>query len=169
MGDVDILLVFILSHGEQNSIVCRDHSRVKINPTILDIFSDKNCPGLRGKPKLFFFQACQVHGVLGTAASSTGASGDRPKSSDEDLKHHDVLLAFSSYSGDKSYRWERYGAWFIRALIYELATHAASDDIMEILRSVNHIVSHLKTEDQRIQLPMTRKSLTKRCYIMPPP
>ncbi|XP_052069176.1 caspase-14-like [Mytilus californianus] len=31
---------------------------------LVDIFSDDNCKGLRGKPKFFFIQACRIAGVL---------------------------------------------------------------------------------------------------------
>ena len=54
----DVFLVFILSHGIQGKVYGIDSETVTVDE-IVDIFDGKNCEQFKGKPKLFFFQACQ--------------------------------------------------------------------------------------------------------------
>jgi len=56
---VDILMVFILSHGCRGAVYGMDSEPILINPTILNIIHSDQFPNLRGKPKLIFIQACQ--------------------------------------------------------------------------------------------------------------
>lgn len=52
----------ILAHGSENKVYGTDGyengGAIDIRE-ITTLFSTKNCPGLAGKPKLFFIQACQ--------------------------------------------------------------------------------------------------------------
>jgi hypothetical protein len=54
----DVFVLFIMSHGTNGEILGKDAKPVKIDD-IVEKFDGKNCEGLRDKPKLFFFQACQ--------------------------------------------------------------------------------------------------------------
>ena len=52
----------ILSHGSENKVYGTDGYESSGAIDIREItswFSASNCPGLAGKPKLFFIQACQ--------------------------------------------------------------------------------------------------------------
>jgi len=69
---VDVLVVVIMSHGARNTVYGTNSQPLLINPTILSIFSDENCPSLKGKPKLYFFQACQ--GLLRTTGLNDGGT-----------------------------------------------------------------------------------------------
>ncbi|XP_071499130.1 caspase-6-like [Diadema antillarum] len=51
------VLVF-MSHGDREGISGKDGNIISVEE-IKDIFSGRNCPHLRGKPKIFFFQACR--------------------------------------------------------------------------------------------------------------
>ena len=58
----DCFILAILTHGEDNSfhgeVYGVDDNPVQIQD-IFSLFSNKNCKTLRGKPKIFFLQACR--------------------------------------------------------------------------------------------------------------
>uniref|UniRef100_A0A8C8EBQ9 Caspase 9 n=1 Tax=Otus sunia TaxID=257818 RepID=A0A8C8EBQ9_9STRI len=54
---LDCCVVVILSHGCQVGIYGTDGKPIPIEK-IVNYFNGSNCPSLRGKPKLFFIQAC---------------------------------------------------------------------------------------------------------------
>lgn len=54
----DCILVAILSHGNEGHNICAHDSEYNL-ASIFPYFTDKQCPTLKGKPKLFFIQACQ--------------------------------------------------------------------------------------------------------------
>ena len=58
LKDMDSLVVFILSHGDEKGVCGLDDDIVKYND-ICSVFDGKNCPILKEKPKMFFIQACQ--------------------------------------------------------------------------------------------------------------
>ena len=52
----DAFVCFFLAHGELGAILASDAASVKVHDDIVRPFRASNCPGLAGKPKLFFFQ-----------------------------------------------------------------------------------------------------------------
>ena len=54
----DIFICFILSHGSEKGIEGVDQEHVALHELAQLLESDK-CAGLKGKPKLFFIQACR--------------------------------------------------------------------------------------------------------------
>ncbi|KAH7955702.1 hypothetical protein HPB52_002900 [Rhipicephalus sanguineus] len=56
----DCLVVILMSHGEQNMIYGVDRGKLHLENDIISLFDDENCPALRGKPKVFFIQACRA-------------------------------------------------------------------------------------------------------------
>jgi len=56
--DADMFVMFVLSHGEDGHFYTLDGKKISIDK-IVNSFDAHECPALRGKPKLFFIQACQ--------------------------------------------------------------------------------------------------------------
>ena len=54
----DCLVCCVLTHGEEGQVFGCDGKLIRIQD-LLNPFKAVSCPGLRGKPKLFFIQACQ--------------------------------------------------------------------------------------------------------------
>ncbi|XP_053380576.1 caspase-like [Mercenaria mercenaria] len=46
----------------EHALVCADDELI-FTSTIIETFNDKNCPGLKGKPKIFIIQACRGKNV----------------------------------------------------------------------------------------------------------
>ena len=57
-SEYDAFVCCILTHGELGVVYTSDCREVVIL-SITNFFTDANCPTLRGKPRLFFIQACQ--------------------------------------------------------------------------------------------------------------
>lgn len=54
----DAFVCCILTHGNLGVVYTSDAVPIRILD-IVEFFTDKNCSSLRGKPKMFFIQACQ--------------------------------------------------------------------------------------------------------------
>ncbi|XP_041377960.1 caspase-3-like [Gigantopelta aegis] len=86
----DSFVLFVLSHGESQSIYGVDGKLVQ-KDKIIGTFHGNDCPTLSGKPKLFFFQACQGQKVdLGAPIASvepvSSSSGSEPDNVELSLK-----------------------------------------------------------------------------------
>ena len=55
----DCFFLAVSSHGERGSLLGTDGARVSIEAAVLSPFNGAHCPSLRGKPKVFFLQACR--------------------------------------------------------------------------------------------------------------
>jgi len=65
----DAFACCFLTHGKLGVLYTSDAKPIRILD-VTDYFNDKNCPTLRGKPKLFFIQAC-MKGVEDNAPDNT--------------------------------------------------------------------------------------------------
>jgi len=54
----DMFVMCILSHGEDGHFYALNGAKISID-RVVNYFDGKKCEALRGKPKLFFIQACQ--------------------------------------------------------------------------------------------------------------
>ena len=66
-ANADAFIVFIMSHGGQEAIICADGARVKYSE-LVNLFSQQQCAELHGKPKLVFIQECQGDNVQSAIA-----------------------------------------------------------------------------------------------------
>ncbi|XP_071479489.1 caspase-3-like [Diadema antillarum] len=73
------VLVF-MSHGDREGICGKDGSVISVEE-IKEIFSGRNCPELRGKPKIFFFQACRGDKVTTSATDKSVQPMSQPSRS----------------------------------------------------------------------------------------
>ena len=55
----DCFFLAVSSHGERGCILGTDGDRVSIEGSVLSPFNGAHCASLRGKPKVFFLQACR--------------------------------------------------------------------------------------------------------------
>ncbi|XP_071479487.1 caspase-3-like [Diadema antillarum] len=70
------VLVF-MSHGDREGICGKDGHVITVEE-IKDMFSGRNCPYLRGKPKIFFFQACRGDKVTTSATDKSAQPISQP-------------------------------------------------------------------------------------------
>ena len=126
--DDDSFVCCMLSHGRLGEIIGSDSVGVSIHK-LTDRLSDYNCPGLAGKPKLFFVQACREEG--GTEGSSQIKSGK------------DFLFSYATPPGKVAYRDIEHGSWYISELCKALCRFGRSSQLSDILLRVHDDVDKM--------------------------
>ncbi|KFP22305.1 Caspase-9, partial [Egretta garzetta] len=141
---LDCCIVVILSHGCQTShiqfpgsVYGTDGKPIPIEK-IVNYFNGSNCPSLRGKPKLFFIQACggdqRDRGVEVACDSPSeeapggslesdatpfripAGSGDEPDAVASLPTPSDILVSYSTCPGFVSWREVSNGSWYVEML-----------------------------------------------------
>ena len=140
---VDMLMVFIMSHGDRNEIDCSDGKYLDTE----DILEKFTCPVLKGKPKFIVFQACRgkKHDVGIPRKVETDA---RPINNvEKDPSWKDMIVAYSTVPGFVSYRDTCNGTWFIQSLVRVFMKNACDKDLLLLLRDVGDIMEEQLHED----------------------
>ncbi|XP_077116368.1 caspase-9 [Ranitomeya variabilis] len=185
----DCCLVILLSHGCETrhtrfpgGVFGTDGVPIPVE-RIVNYFNGSNCPGLRGKPKLFFIQACGGEEKDKGCTVDLGDSGDQPhyshtnslqsdatavppdkKDADETDAQailpttSDILVSYSSYPGFVSWRETRSGSWYVENLDNVLAQCAGTSDLQSMLVMVADRVAVKGTYKQ---IPVYFNSLRK--------
>ena len=128
----DSFVCCISSHGDENVIYGTDSVGVRRSELIQIV---KRSMSLRGKPKLFFLQACRTK-------SSSAAGGARlmclPETNlPEDA---DVYIANASTVNYASYRNHKRGSWFVMALHHVFTRHGDHLTLDQMMHKVNSLV-----------------------------
>ncbi|XP_022256372.1 caspase-2-like [Limulus polyphemus] len=165
--EVDSCVVIILSHGDYNIIYGSDAEKVQLD-TILNFFNNDNCQRLRGKPKMFFIQACQGdnydRGVSICCKADSkpyiqqiiqNASQPIMSASSCLQTWSDMLISHSTLPGHISYRNEISGSWYGQALASVLMEHAHEMDLLHMLLKVDQIVKEHINGDGKKQATET--------------
>merc|ERR1711892_1608452 len=152
----DMMIFCMATHGpERSKLMSADCREIDIEKDILRSFNNENCPGLRGKPKFFIFQACQGlerdHGVLRGSQTDampllakTGA--EPPGSPLKDPAWEDMLIAHATLPGFVSYRDINKGTWFIESLCKVLMEHSCDTSLRDMLDMVARMLKKYQTE-----------------------
>ena len=153
----DCFVLWLMSHGRSGEVFCSDGNTIPIQ-TFCDMLSE--CDTLRGKPKLFFIQACRGNeedeGV--SVATDIGISSNEQLSLnkvDSGLgsvnklaprvpRHADFLYAFSTVDEYVSYRHEALGSYYVRGLVEAFRGRVDNDHLLDILTVVNQKVSNME-------------------------
>ncbi|XP_074644962.1 caspase-8-like [Tubulanus polymorphus] len=146
----DCFVCFILTHGELGCVYGTDGEKVRISE-ITYLFSAMPCPTLKGKPKLFFIQACQ--GADAQPAVDYEADSDGPMP-DTIPNESDFLYAYSTLPGYRSFRSPKFGSWFVVKLIEVFEDHYDRCDLLSMLTMVNSEVADLATQEGKGHVAM---------------
>ncbi|XP_014611656.1 PREDICTED: caspase-like [Polistes canadensis] len=192
-SDKDCLLIVVLTHGNSGILCACDHPYDIID--LWNPFSENNCPSLKGKPKLFFIQACRGDDVdsgtelqfeeytqLKQRVSSEISLPDAGayKLSPKELKalrtpdEQDFLIGYSTAPDYVSYKTEC-GSWYIEEIYTIFQRYGKHYDLLTLLTfvsqrvAVNYVTEKSidpKYEDKK-QAPCIVSTLTKLLYFFP--
>lgn len=127
-GFADSAIIVIMSHGEKGPVFkTSDMQDISVSK-ILNLFLDKNCPRLKGKPKIFLFNFCR--GTDRHEHMSTDAIAEPPR---------DMLCVYSTTESFVSYRDNEAGSPFITTMCKAIAKHATTLDLEALLREFNEM------------------------------
>lgn len=139
---VSCLVMFIMSHGIARQTFYTSDMRLMTTEWVTKLFYNKECPNLKGKPKLFFFNFCRGD----YEEERPQPDGDEhlesnkiPKiqteSSGKKEPPRDIWCAYSTTDGFVTYRCRDFGSPFLVAWILTLSQHACGNDLgkLEVL------------------------------------
>ncbi|XP_065505989.1 caspase-9 isoform X1 [Caloenas nicobarica] len=166
---LDCCVVVILSHGCQTShiqfpggVYGTDGKAIPVEK-IVNYFNGSHCPSLRGKPKLFFIQACggeqRDRGFVvdsdspgdeapggslesdATPFQTPAGNVDQPDAVASLPTPSDILVSYSTFPGFVSWREASSGSWYVETLDSVLEQYAHSEDLLNMLLRVANAVS----------------------------
>ncbi|CAL8321991.1 unnamed protein product [Merluccius merluccius] len=173
---LDCVACFILSHGQQDVVYGVDGKEVSLME-LTNQLSELQCASLRGKPKLFFIQACQGHQRQQAfyiqedgPSGPSGPSGpgdiciDAVSPSESVPYGSDLLIATATIPSFVSLRDTKQGTWFIQSLCRKIVQMVpCGHDLITILTRVNDDVSQMRdSTGRKRQMPRPSFSLRKR-------
>ncbi|XP_077561690.1 caspase-2-like [Haemaphysalis longicornis] len=154
----DCLVVVLMSHGGKDTIRGSDNEPLPQQciygsddepvalESICELFNNKNCPSLQGKPKLFFIQACR--GRKRDAGVAKYVPPDRmddaPVPSNlgscpiqKVTTVSDACICYASVDNYVSYRNGATGSWFMSAICRVFSQHAHTMHLADLLLDVH--------------------------------
>ncbi|XP_074616337.1 uncharacterized protein LOC141875832 [Acropora palmata] len=162
----DAFIFSILTHGEEGLLYGTDGTI-----STRDLTSAfKDATTLAGKPKMFFFQACQGHEYMDGMDVPDGPQASSKVSVPAEA---DFLYAYSTVPGYYSWRNSVNGSWFIQSLTEVFEENAERMDILRMLTRVNARVSTFKSRtgeyysDSKRQVSSIVSMLRKELYFFP--
>ncbi|KAL3861098.1 hypothetical protein ACJMK2_007171 [Sinanodonta woodiana] len=181
LAAVDSLVVVILSHGNENDTVYGVDGNTLSCNKITEPFDSRNCQMLHHKPKLFIINACRGDaediGSLSTSVQPDKVDADawslepRPEVSVSNNASRlptlqDMIIASSTLPGHVSWRDDRNGSWFIKAIVEVFQDLSRTHHVTDLLVRVNRKVAQNLHED-RVQLPEPKVMLVKDWFLNP--
>lgn len=184
----DCIVITILSHGELNKIFSRDDSyHISL---ITSFFTDENCPSLKGKPKIFFIQACRggqkdfgytmefssserlrrvdmgsYEEVDVTATGIMHSQFYEPEMVHNPPNHPDFLIVRSTMPNYVSIRNTQNGSWFIQDLCTQLNKYGNELDMLTLLTLVNREVTLRESQPDRWKQTICISSMLRKRLI----
>ncbi|XP_063075949.1 caspase 21, apoptosis-related cysteine peptidase [Engraulis encrasicolus] len=171
-SDKSCFVCVLLSHGEPALLMGADGASVPIR-MLASTLSSQHCHSLRGKPKLFFIQACRGQKMdAGVETDSTQHEDDLEEefAGVSEIPEEDFLCFHSTSPSYYSWRNQLSGSVFIDSLC-NLLTHHRKQELIKILTRVSCQVAttfHSRTSQReshgKRQMPCIISRLTKEFY-----
>lgn len=171
LASADCLVVIMMSHGDQNMIEGVDGDELHLVNDVYAQFNNDNCPALRGKPKLFFIQACRGDKRdTGPNTTCDKASDPRPVTPEEPHSSplSDIYIAYASVPGYVSLRSRVTGSWFLSAVYEIFSKYACTEHLETLMKLVHAEVMTNSAGDGEKQTPsLDTQGWTKKLYFNP--
>ena len=173
---------FILSHGEDNGTVFAADYPFRVDHDILVNLAADKCPGLAGKPKLVFVQACQGQAtdpgtsVRGEERRRRHTSTDSSTTAYKIPNYSDFLIFQASFWDHFSFRSTENGSWFIQALCSAIDSSHPNESLLDVLLAVSRSVAIEKESnvpgkthlDKKKQVPLLYSTMLRKMYLKCP-
>ncbi|CAH1102705.1 unnamed protein product [Psylliodes chrysocephalus] len=170
LANGDISVVMIMSHGTN-----KDNNNIPVSGSFTQIvtydgkfldteevvaeFSAENCPGMKGKPKIFIFQCCR-----GDEAELKVDCIRRRRNVTKD--HADMLIAFSTLPNFYSIRDPQKGSWYIQCICKVFREHAKEHHVEDLLKIVDTEMSNMHKNHVQTSTYESR-GFNKQCFFNP--
>ena len=149
----DSFVCCVLTHGEDNVVHGADSQELNFQAFAATI---KLSPTLRGKPKIYFVQACRgeqekkgfdIQKDSGGDVQSSNGRGSTTSVTATIPQDADFFFGFATPPGNAAYRSKRHGSWYVSQLCEVLVNHAYTDTLSSMMKKVNKKVSEAYTKE----------------------
>ena len=136
----DSFICCVLTHGEKELVHGSDSNAVNL-ADLTGVM--KFCTSLRGKPKMFFVQACRGD------AEDKGVPLERDSGGVQSVipQEADFLYGYATPPGSAAYRSRRHGSWYISELCKVFTDNAYHGNLSSMMKKVNNNVSRAFTKE----------------------
>nr|XP_015211626.1 PREDICTED: caspase-14-like isoform X2 [Lepisosteus oculatus] len=144
--DLSCCWVVIMAHGRFGNIVAADGKSVKLED-IFKLFNNRQCPGLRQKPRAFTVQACR--GVYKSSIRSQTDAAD-VKVEEDNVRmpsDSDTLFVYATPPGKVAYRNPHCGSPLFVEMEKVFMEHAATCHLYELFTKVNKSLDDVDLKD----------------------
>ncbi|KAL3316922.1 hypothetical protein Ciccas_004431 [Cichlidogyrus casuarinus] len=169
--DLDAAGVVIMTHGLEKHIYAADGQLIPIS-SIVDCFSNKECPVLASKPKFLIFQACRGELKNHSSVSEVSADFIEPSSFNKvvntrhDLPYlSDCVFAYSTLPGFVSWRQPEEGSLFIQTLVEVIKKYGQQMHFLDLLTEVNRTLINKTASDGCKQISQPATTLTRPFFL----
>ncbi|XP_042223340.1 ankyrin-3-like [Homarus americanus] len=154
LGKVDSVFVCVLSHGEdKETFYTADNKTLTVNE-VRNMFTDNECPNLKGKPKVFLMNFCRgkkkekgcIIDKTRTDSVMIPRSPEHHSDSTDSVMEvpRDMFTFYATVEGIMALRNVYEGTFFVQALCQILAAYAHRDHLSELALKVrNHMVDRM--------------------------
>ncbi|XP_045120904.1 uncharacterized protein LOC123510132 isoform X2 [Portunus trituberculatus] len=129
----DSFIVFVLSHGKDDSFSCGDGEMMSLK-NVRSYFTDNNCRGLISKPKLFFANYCR-----GNFVEPHIQYDSLPPPPVQQVAPRDMMTLYSCIDSFQAPRHEERGTVFVQVLCEVLAEHAHDMNMQDLIIKINSL------------------------------
>ena len=158
----DSLVCCLLTHGKQEGVFGADGNLLPV-ADLASLVKALYCSTLKGKPKMFFVQACRGDDEDKGVQLQSDDDGEQSVVRRSLPNDADFLFAYSTAPGTVSWRSPQYGSWYISKLCETLDQHATNGmDLVSMLTIVNDKVSEAYTKQGFKQCPAPVNMLRKK-------
>eukprot|EP00092_Neocalanus_flemingeri_P029028 GFUD01031513.1.p1 GENE.GFUD01031513.1~~GFUD01031513.1.p1 ORF type:complete len:298 (+),score=88.09 GFUD01031513.1:122-1015(+) len=155
----DMAVVCICSHGLDNGkIITSDCKEIDVREDIMRKFNNEECKNLKGKPKMFIFQACRGSekdfGIIENnreptrSLKSTGVDAIQFK---KVPTWEDMLIVYSTIPGYVAIRNHFTGAWFVQSFCKVLMEKSHNTDVRRMLDGVAWELREFQGEEGHVE------------------
>nr|XP_027232060.1 caspase-1-like isoform X2 [Penaeus vannamei] len=181
LNSVDSCIVIIMSHGrDEKSFFTSDNLYLSVNE-VVERFSNRECPALKGKPKIFIFQYCRGAAPdVGVAAGPQLVSNVRQQNLEMDASfvseaivekdptYTDMYIAFSTVEGFVSFRHPERGSWLMEAICQVFMKHAHKMELESLMKMVSRRVRQNYSDDGSKQVcEFVQRAFDRHFYFNP--
>ncbi|KAG0718462.1 Caspase-9 [Chionoecetes opilio] len=179
----DSCIVVFMSHGrDDRSFFTSDNQYLTVH-SVVERFNNRECPILKGKPKIFIFQFCRGSGAdIGVDAAprpvahSKGLSVDTDSSAfgetllEKDPTFTDMYIVYSTVGGFVSFRSPESGSWLVEAICKVFMRDACDTELEHLMKNVSRQVrSNFSTEGNKQACEFVQRAFDRHFYFNPRP
>ena len=142
--DYDSFVCCILSHGAEGQVYGSDTQLIKIRDLSRKL---ADCESLRGKPKIFFIQACQGHEKPEQVPQPDHVQ-EEDSDPDKDVaflpRDSDLFIGYATTPETVALRHPKVGSWYIQELCEVLRNNMLGEnklDLVTMVTKVHHAVA----------------------------